>query len=87
MQVKVIIAEGAALLVAARPWRTTRPPVVARARRGMIDLGDFDAPGRRERLPAEDVPAPTRGLPSGWVVPVTAALVAAAGARAAMVLF
>ena len=82
-----IIAEGAALLAAARPWRTPRPPVVARARRGMIDLGDFDAPGRRERLPAEGPPSSPKGLTSGWVVPVTAALVVAAGARAVTVLF
>ena len=86
MQVE-LIAEGAALVTAARTWRPSRPPVVARARRGMIDLGDFDAPGRRERLPAADPPAVTKGLSSGWVVPVTAALAAAAAARAVTVRF
>ena len=83
-----LIAEGALLLTATRTLVGSRPLVLARARRGMADLGDRDATPRMHR----DEPLPDELhlslVPYRWfaTASVTAALAAAATAGAAVVL-
>jgi hypothetical protein len=82
-----VIADAAVLVTGARVVLRRERPAPPRPRRGLVDLPDPDAPPRPD---AEEAAAPGFAvLPLyRWVLPasVTAALVAAAGTRAAIVL-
>jgi hypothetical protein len=83
-----VVVEGMVVVAAGRVYATSRPGVLARPRRGNVDLPDLDAP---ERSPAEP-PAPVvrGGSADRWLVPAAslglAAVVGGAIARAAIVL-
>ncbi len=81
------IAHSAVLAVAWRGTRSGRGFVLARPRRGDVDLGDRDTTPRVASERADDAGAAARAVPA-WVFPasVTVAVVAAATARAAVVL-
>jgi hypothetical protein len=81
-----LIANAGVLFAASRSLGGARALVVARPRRGLIDLGDREGPPRPDRAPAEEIYGSTAPSPR-WIVPasVTAALVAAATARAALI--
>jgi hypothetical protein len=85
----MLLAEGASLALGWRGARGARPLYLARPRRGNIDLGDRDDTPRTRDEHGAGAGAGTWGGPAPrWLVPgaVTAAVVAAATARAAVVL-
>ena len=81
-----VVVEGMLVIAAGRAYIASRPPVLARPRRGSADLPDRDAPGR---LPSErpEVSAPAVHV-DRWLVPAVgiAAVVGGIVARAATVL-
>jgi hypothetical protein len=71
-----ITAEAALIAVAARVWAAERPLVLARPRRGSVDLGDRDTtPGARPQ--PDETPAPAPSARERWLLGAvcTAALV------------
>ncbi len=83
-----VVVEGMLVVAAGRAYVSSRPGVLARPRRGNIDLPDRDAP---ERTPSEPpVVAVRTGGADRWLVPAAslglAAVVGGAIARAAVVL-
>ena len=82
-----VVLEGMLVIAAGRAYVASRPPVLARPRRGSRDLPDRDAPERKpSEVPdvAEAPPAPDR-----WMVPASVGIAAVLGtvaARAAMLL-
>ena len=75
------------IIAAGRAYATSRPPMLARARRGSRDLPDRDGP---ERTPPE-VPGEAEAPEVGdrWIFPASVGLAAMLGtvaARAAMLL-
>jgi hypothetical protein len=79
-----VVVEGLMVIAAGRAYAASRPPVLARPRRGSRDLPDRDAP---DRSPPE-APAETEVAEVGdrWIVPASVGLAAMLGtvvARAA----
>jgi hypothetical protein len=85
--VNQIVVEGLMIIAAGSAYATSRPPVLARARRGSRDLPDRDGP---ERTPPEVTgEAETVAVGERWIFPASVGLAAMLGtvaARAAMML-
>jgi hypothetical protein len=82
-----VVFEGMLVIAAGRMYVSSRPPALARPRRGSADLPDRDAP-ERSSSPERSVAPSTQGT-DRWVVPASVGLVAVVGgivARAAMLI-
>ena len=82
-----IVVEGLMIVAAGRVYVTSRPAMLARARRGSRDLPDRDGPERTPPEAGAEVEAPAAG--DRWIFPASVGLAAMLGtvvARAAMLL-
>ena len=82
-----VIVDGMLVIAAGRVYASSRPPVLARPRRGNADLPDHDAPDRTPDDLPETVELESAG--DRWIVPASLGLIAVAGtivARAVLLL-
>ena len=81
-----VVVEGMLVIAAGRAYYASRPPALARPRRGSADLPDRDAPARSPSEERHVSKLPVQG--DRWLVPAVglAAVVGGIVARAAIVL-
>jgi hypothetical protein len=71
--VNQVVVEGMLVIAAGRAYVSSRPPVLARPRRGSADLPDRDAPDRT--APQETAVTPRQHASDRWGLPASAGLV------------
>ena len=82
-----MVLEGLLVIASGRAYVASRPPTLARPRRGSRDLPDYDAPERTR--PEVDAETPAAPVVDRWILPASVGLAAMFGtvvARAAIMM-